>query len=138
MDANYFNWNIFEVSGIFSPFPAFICSHEKEQQELLQWHYSSLSEDQSQENMLFSEYSDRKTTLMKTDRQPTRNSSKGSIISSPASETRDSSSKKTSATYIVGKLNKILLEHVLNIFTGKTMSKSRSSMCFPSSTEESH
>jgi hypothetical protein len=83
MDAREFDWNLFE-------------------EEFLQWHYASLPDDQPLENnTLFGEDSDQETTPKKTDSNIARTPSKRSNVSSPASETGDSSSKKTSPAYIV-------------------------------------
>jgi hypothetical protein len=83
MDAHEFDWKLFE-------------------EEFLHWHYASLPDDQPQENiLLFGEDSDQETSPKKTDSKISPTPSKRSNVSSPASETGDSSSKKTSSAYIV-------------------------------------
>jgi hypothetical protein len=86
MDAHEFDWNLFE-------------------EEFLQLHYASLPDDQLLENNTpFGEDSDQETTPKKTGSKISRTPSKRSNISSSASETGDSSSKKTSTAYIVSPL----------------------------------
>jgi hypothetical protein len=137
IDAHDFDW-IFEVSDIFSLLPVYIYSHEKEQQDFLQWHYASLPVDQPPENIVFGEYSDRETTPAEAGRQTSQSASKRSNVSSPTSETGDSSSKKSSAAYIVSEIYKIIFENIPNIFTEKTVSKPHSSTCISSSAKRPH
>jgi hypothetical protein len=135
IDTHGFDWNIFHVSIVFfhPSFPAYMCSQEKEQQEFLLWHHLPLPDGLPPEKMFFSEYSNHKATPMNIGWQTLPNASECSTMPSPVSGIGDSSPKKSSTALVVGELYKIIREHIPNIFIEKTISKPRSSTCFPNS-----
>ena len=126
------------VPSFHPSLPAYVCSQEKAQQEFLQWDDLPLPDGLPPENMLFSEYSNCEATPMNTGRQNLPNASERSTMSSPVSGIGGYSPKKSSTALVVGELYKIIREHIPNIFTEKTISKPRSSTCFPNSTKRVH